>query len=83
MSFKILLLLLLLFFTDFPEIAKEIQSLKLFAEQNEINKGINPQSDNNNDNNIKKNESTKANIASNKPEINNSNINNNNTIQKK
>ena len=69
--------------TDFPEIAKEIQSLKLFAEQNEINKGINPQSDNNNDNNIKKNESTKANIASNKPEINNSNINNNNTIQKK
>ena len=69
--------------TDFPEIAKEIQSLKLFAEQNEINKGINPQSDNNNDNNIKKNESIKANIASNKPEINNSNINNNNTIQKK
>ena len=69
--------------TDFPEIAKEIQSLKLFAEQNEINKGINPQSDNNNDNNIKKNESTKANIASNKPEINNNNINNNNTIQKK
>ena len=69
--------------SDFPEIAKEIQSLKLFAEQNEINKGINPQSDNNNDNNIKKNESTKANIASNKPEINNSNINNNNTIQKK
>ena len=69
--------------TDFPEIAKEIQSLKLFAEQNEINKGINPQSDNNNDNNIKKNESTKANIASNKQEINNSNINNNNTIQKK
>ena len=70
--------------TDFPEIAKEIQSLKLFAEQNEINKGINPQSDNNNnDNNIKKNESTKANITSNKPEINNSNINNNNTIQKK
>ena len=70
-------------FTDFPEIAKEIQSLKLFAEQNEINKGINPQSDNNNDNNIKKNESIKANIASNKPEINNSNINNNNIIQKK
>ena len=70
--------------SDFPEIAKEIQSLKLFAEQNEINKGINPQSDNNNnDNNIKKNESTKANVASNKPEINNSNINNNNTIQKK
>ena len=70
--------------TDFPEIAKEIQSLKLFAEQNEINKGINPQSDNNNnDNNIKKNESAKANIASNKPEINNNNINNNNTIQKK
>ena len=70
--------------TDFPEIAKEIQSLKLFAEQNEINKGINPQSDNNNnDNNIKKNESSKANIASNKQEINNSNINNNNTIQKK
>jgi replication factor A1 len=70
--------------SDFPEIAKEIQSLKLFAEQNEINKGINPQSDNNNnDNNIKKNESSKANIASNKPEINNSNINNNNTIQKK
>ena len=69
--------------TDFPEIAKEIQSLKLFAEQNEINKGINPQSDNNNDNNIKKNESIKANIASNKQEINNSNINNNNTIQKK
>jgi len=70
--------------TDFPEIAKEIQSLKLFAEQNEINKGINPQSDNNNnDNNIKKNESIKANIASNKPEINNSYINNNNTIQKK
>ena len=70
--------------TDFPEIAKEIQSLKLFAEQNEINKGINPQSDNNNnDNSIKKNESSKANIASNKPEINNSNINNNNTIQKK
>ena len=69
--------------SDFPEIAKEIQSLKLFAEQNEINKGINPQLDNNNDNNIKKNESTKANIASNKPEINNSNINNNNTIQKK
>ena len=70
--------------SDFPEIAKEIQSLKLFAEQNEINKGINPQSDNNNnDNNIKKNESTKANIASNKQEINNSNINNNNTIQKK
>ena len=69
--------------SDFPEIAKEIQSLKLFAEQNEINKGINPQSDNNNNDNIKKNESTKANIASNKPEINNSNINNNNTIQKK
>ena len=70
--------------SDFPEIAKEIQSLKLFAEQNEINKGINLQSDNNNnDNNIKKNESTKANVASNKPEINNSNINNNNTIQKK
>ena len=69
--------------TDFPEIAKEIQSLKLFAEQNEINKGINPQSDNNNNDNIKKNESTKANVASNKPEINNSNINNNNTIQKK
>ena len=70
--------------SDFPEIAKEIQSLKLFAEQNEINKRINPQSDNNNnDNSIKKNESTKANITSNKPEINNSNINNNNTIQKK
>ena len=35
--------------TDFPEISKEIQSLKVFSEQNELNKGINQEQQNNNE----------------------------------
>ena len=54
--------------TDFPEITKEIQTLKIFSDQNELNKG-------NNENNNKKKEEIKTNII-------NNNINTN-LIQKK
>ena len=77
--------------TDFPEISKEIQSLKLFSEQNELNKGINQEQKNNNENN-NNNEKKKESIINNNNSnnvnnsLNNSEINNNNTnnlIQKK
>ena len=55
--------------TDFPEISKEIQSLKIYSEQNELNKDINQDeknSNNNNEiNNIKKKEEIKNNIINN------------------
>ena len=54
---------------DFPEISKEIQSLKIYSEQNELNKDINQDeknSNNNNEiNNIKKKEEIKNNIINN------------------
>jgi len=77
--------------TDFPEISKEIQSLKLFSEQNELNKGINQEQKNNNENN-NNNEKKKESIINNNnsnnvnSSLNNSEMNNNNTnnlIQKK
>ena len=55
--------------TDFPEISKEIQSLKIYSEQNELNKDINQDEKNSNNNNannnIKKKEEIKNNIISN------------------
>ena len=54
--------------TDFPEISKEIQSLKIYSEQNELNKDINQEeknSNNNENNNIKKKEEIKNNIINN------------------
>ena len=57
--------------TDFPEITKEIQTLKIFSDQNELNKGNNQDLKNNN----KKKEEIKTNII-------NNNINTN-LIQKK
>ena len=56
--------------TDFPEISKEIQSLKIYSEQNELNKDINQDeknsnNNNNENNNIKKKEEIKNNIISN------------------
>lgn len=59
--------------TDFPEISKEIQSLKVFSEQNELNKGINQEQQNNNEK--KKDIIINNNNSLNKSEINNS-INN-------
>ena len=53
---------------DFPEISKEIQSLKIYSEQNELNKDINQDeknSNNNENNNIKKKEEIKNNIINN------------------
>ena len=65
--------------TDFPEITKEIQTLKIFSDQNELNKGNNQDLKNNNntnnENNNKKKEEIKTNII-------NNNINTN-LIQKK
>ena len=57
--------------TDFPDISKEIQALKLFSEQNELNKGI---IDSNNTNNTNSNK----NNNSNENESNNFNNNRNN-----
>jgi len=56
--------------TDFPEISKEIQSLKIYSEQNELNKDINQDeknsnNNNNENNNIKKREEIKNNIINN------------------
>ena len=55
--------------TDFPEISKEIQSLKIYSEQNELNKDINQDeknsNNNNENNNIKKKEEIKNNIINN------------------
>ena len=55
--------------TDFPEISKEIQSLKIYSEQNELNKEINQDeknsNNNNENNNIKKKEEIKNNIINN------------------
>ena len=65
--------------TDFPEISKEIQSLKIYSEQNELNKDINQDEKNSNNNN-------KNNNIKKKEEIKNNIINNNisaNIIQKK
>lgn len=59
--------------TDFPEISKEIQSLKVFSEQNELNKGINQEQQNNNEK--KKDIIINNNNSLNKPEINNSSNN--------
>ena len=69
--------------SDFPELTKEIQTLKLFSEQNELNKGISQEIKNNNSNN-KNNENTNNNKK--KEEIKSNIINNNistNNIQKK
>ena len=66
--------------TDFPEISKEIQSLKIYSEQNELNKDINQDEKNSNNNNNENNNIKK------KEEIKNNIINNNisaNIIQKK
>jgi len=78
--------------TDFPEISKEIQSLKLFSEQNELNKGINQEQKNNNENNsnnekkkdpiINNNNSNNVNNSLNNSEMNNNN-NTNNLMPKK
>ena len=68
--------------TDFPEISKEIQSLKIYSEQNELNKDINQDEKNSNNNN---NNNENNNIKK-KEEIKNNIINNNisaNIIQKK
>ena len=65
---------------DFPEISKEIQSLKIYSEQNELNKDINQDEKNSNNNNNENNNIKK------KEEIKNNIINNNisaNIIQKK
>ena len=59
--------------TDFPEISKEIQSLKVFSEQNELNKGINQEQQNNNEK--KKDIIINNNNSLNKSEINNSSNN--------
>ena len=59
--------------TDFPEISKEIQSLKVFSEQNELNKGINQEQQNNNEK--KKDIIINNNNSMNKSEINNSSNN--------
>jgi replication factor A1 len=59
--------------TDFPEISKEIQSLKVFSEQNELNKGINQEQQNNNEK--KKDIKINNNNSLNKSEINNSSNN--------
>ena len=67
--------------TDFPEISKEIQSLKIYSEQNELNKDINQDEKNSNNNNNNENNNIKK-----KEEIKNNIINNNisaNIIQKK
>ena len=69
--------------SDFPELTKEIQTLKLFSEQNELNKGISQDIKNNNSNN-KSNETNNNNKK--KEEIKSNIINNNistNNIQKK
>ena len=69
--------------SDFPELTKEIQTLKLFSEQNELNKGISQDIKNNNSNN-KSNETNNNNKK--KEEIKSNIINNNistNIIQKK
>ena len=70
--------------SDFPELTKEIQTLKLFSEQNELNKGISQDIKNNNSNN-KSNENNNNNNKK-KEEIKSNIINNNistNIIQKK
>ena len=69
--------------SDFPELTKEIQTLKLFSEQNELNKGISQDIKNNNNNN-KSNDTNNNNKK--KEEIKSNIINNNistNNIQKK
>ena len=70
--------------SDFPELTKEIQTLKIFSEQNELNKGISQDIKNNNSNN-KSNENNNNNNKK-KEEIKSNIINNNistNKIQKK
>ena len=69
--------------SDFPELTKEIQTLKIFSEQNELNKGISQDIKNSNNNN-KSNETNNNNKK--KEEIKSNIINNNistNLIQKK
>ena len=55
--------------SDFPEITKEIQTLKIFSDQNELNKGntqdLKTNNNNNNENNNKKKEEIKTNIINN------------------
>ena len=65
--------------TDFPEITKEIQTLKIFSDQNELNKGTTQDLKNNNINNNEDNNKKKEEIKTN---IINNNINTN-LIQKK
>ena len=64
---------------DFPEISKEIQTLKIFSDQNELNKGTTQDLKNNNNTNNESNNKKKEEIKSN---IINNNINTN-LIQKK
>ena len=69
--------------SDFPEISKEIQSLKIFSEQNKLNEGINPENKSNNENNNeKKKEPTISNNTFNKAELINKTNNNNSTPKK-
>ena len=69
--------------SDFPEISKEIQSLKIFSEQNKLNEGINPEiKSNNENNNEKKKEPTISNNTFNKAELINKTNNNNSTPKK-
>ena len=68
--------------TDFPEISKEIQSLKIFSEQNELNKGINPENKENKETPDNKKEIIVNNININNKELNNK-LNNNNPTPKK
>ena len=64
--------------SDFPDISKEIQALKLFSEQNELNKGI-IDSNNTNNTNSNKNNNTKENESNNfNNNKNNNYVNNNN-----
>ena len=74
--------------SDFPDISKEIQSLKIFSEQNELNKGINQENKDNNEYNNNNNEKKKVlnnnnNNSFNRQEIIKNNNNNNNPTPKK
>ena len=64
---------------DFPEISKEIQTLKIFSDQNELNKGTTQDLKNNNNTNNESNNKKKEEIKTN---IINNNISTN-LIQKK
>ena len=69
--------------SDFPDISKEIQSLKNFSEQNELNKGIVDSNSNNKDNkNINSNNNNNDSYNKTKNELNNFNSNQNNNIIK-